>query len=193
MFVGEGLIASEGREHKDQRRILASSFQTSELKRFHVVMGEKSREMVRLVAQESGGAGSVVVDIEDWASRAALDIIGVAALGRDFDSLQNPSHELRRHFRALLEPNKELSLYFALQILLGQRVVDLIPFVFRRSKRIINGNIGRVREIASGLVEEKRKACKGSGEMDMVSVLCRADAFSEAIIVDQIVAFLLAG
>ncbi len=47
-----------------------------------------------------------VVEVGGWTSRAALDIIGVAGMGQDFNAIQDPDTELSVTYRKVFQPSK---------------------------------------------------------------------------------------
>lgn len=122
-ILGVGLLLAEGDEHKKQRKDLMPAFNFRHVKDLYPVFWDKSREMVehlkavsKSTAPLSEKLGQSVTDPEkaaadapthapgaievgEWSSRATLDIIGKAGMGRDFDALSNPNNELNRHYQ----------------------------------------------------------------------------------------------
>ena len=58
--------------------------------------GNTSKESI-----PEGTKSSNVVEVSDWTSRATLDIIGVAGMGRDFEALKNPDNELNQTYKTI--------------------------------------------------------------------------------------------
>ena len=58
---------------------------------------------LQLHATESEEDG-LQVDVGGWATRATLDIIGVAGLGHDFGALKDPLNELSVTFNKIFAP-----------------------------------------------------------------------------------------
>ena len=46
------------------------------------------------------------IDVKVWASRATLDIIGLAGLGRDFDAIKDPGNELILTYQKIFSPGR---------------------------------------------------------------------------------------
>jgi cytochrome P450 len=72
------------------------AFAFRHVKDLYPIFWGKSQEMTDRIVKTTDRApdGSVVIEVRDWASRATLDIIGSAGMGKDFDSLMNPENEL---------------------------------------------------------------------------------------------------
>lgn len=83
-----------------QRKILNPAFAFRHIKELYPVFWSKSSELVRALIMHNESIGpaceesSAPVDVNEWASRATLDIIGVAGLGQDFNSIKDPNSEL---------------------------------------------------------------------------------------------------
>lgn len=107
-ILGVGLFLAEGDEHKKQRKDLMPAFAFRHIKDLYPVFLDKSRALVEaLTAQvRSEGEDSAVVDVGGWVSRAALDIIGVAGLGKDFQAIQDPDNELHQTYRRIFSTGR---------------------------------------------------------------------------------------
>jgi hypothetical protein len=67
------------------------------------------------------------VEVNRWASEATMDIIVVAGLGQDFNSLYNADDELVANYKEILEPTKEKVLDFGINCLFPRRLITLLP------------------------------------------------------------------
>ena len=109
-ILGVGVFLAEGEEHKKQRKDLMPAFAFRHIKELYPVFWHKSSELIKaLIMHNETGSGDsdksgAAIDVKDWASRATLDIIGVAGLGRDFDSIKNPDNELIRTYKSIFSP-----------------------------------------------------------------------------------------
>src|SRR5271167_3762669 len=104
-LLGIGVLLAEGEEHKTQRKNLMPAFAFRHVKDLYPVFWEKSREAARAIttvveSDASKATGledsekttnkkrdTAVIEVGEWASRATLDIIGMAGLGQDFCTL----------------------------------------------------------------------------------------------------------
>lgn len=87
------------------------AFHHRHVKDLYAIFWSKSREMaeaITRIAKEKGPIQNIddgpVVEMSSWASRATLDIIGLAGMGRDFNALQDPDAELIRIYKTIFGP-----------------------------------------------------------------------------------------
>ena len=133
-----------------------------------------------------------VVEIREWASRATLDIIGVAGMGKDFDSITNPANELNETYRKIFGKNRNAQIVQLLLNLLPPWLAASLPL--KRNDEIGHA-IRTIKTVAASLVAEKREKLK-SGEAhgtDILSVAMESGGFSDADLVNQLMTFLAAG
>ena len=75
-------------------------------------------------------AGKVaVVEVNEWAMRAALDIIGQGGFGQSFNAIQDPDNALSRTYRNLFRPGRAGQILGMLGFLLPQWLVRQLPLV----------------------------------------------------------------
>lgn len=88
-----------------QRKSLSPALSYRHIKDLHPAFWSKSQELVvrlsKYIGSSEGG-----IDIDDWISRATLDIIGLAAFGHDFKTIQYPSNPLAETYHKILSPNR---------------------------------------------------------------------------------------
>lgn len=123
-----GILLAEGDEHKKQRKDLMPAFAYRHVKDLYPVFWGKSRELVghlreaskstvpttekpkkspsssRQQDPEKSAADAKthapgVIEVGEWSSRATLDIIGQAGMGRDFEALSDPNNKLNMHYQ----------------------------------------------------------------------------------------------
>ena len=70
-----------------------------------------------------------VVEVNEWAMRAALDIIGQGGFGQSFDAIQDPDNALSRTYRNLFRPGRAGQILGMLGFLLPQWLVRQLPLV----------------------------------------------------------------
>ncbi len=135
--------------------------------------------------------------MHSWASRATLDIIGVAGLGRDFNTLDNSNDELARTYDSILDPKKgSLILYFAVNMFLPPWFVQRLPW---KMNQMVGEAAANLRVICRKLVAQKKvtmdeeKEVEGKNQVDILAVLMRSGAFTDDGLVDQLLTFLAAG
>ena len=70
-----------------------------------------------------------VVEVNEWAMRAALDIIGQGGFGQSFNAIQDPDNALSRTYRNLFRPGRTGQILGMLGFLLPQWLVRQLPLV----------------------------------------------------------------
>jgi len=170
------------------------AFNFRHIKDLYPIFWSKSREMTKKISETIAASPSTesVIEIREWASRATLDIIGVAGMGKDFDSLTNPSNELNETYRKIFGSDRTAQAVRVLLGLLPHWLATRLPL--QRNDEIGNA-INTVKTVAASLVAEKRsKLESGSAHgTDILSVAMESGGFSDADLVNQLMTFLAAG
>ncbi|GLA36609.1 hypothetical protein AnigIFM63309_002930 [Aspergillus niger] len=194
-IIGFGLILSEGSAHKKQRRALTPSFNVRHIRALYGLMWEKTGLLMDELQKEMD-ANEGCVEMSVWASRLTLDIIGPAAMGRDFRSLHNPENKVADSFLAILEPTREKIAFLAVNVLLPQWFARKLPW---RLNKVIDTETGYLRDLCKDIVAEKRAAILGTKataaelEADILGTMMLGGDFSDDELVDQMLTFLAAG
>ena len=120
-ILGVGVFLAEGEEHKKQRKNLMPAFAFRHIKELYPVFWSKSGELVQALTSHSeascrrdGDKSGASIDVKDWASRATLDIIGLAGLGRDFNAIKDTDDELIRTYRKIFSSSRSGQILAAL-------------------------------------------------------------------------------
>jgi len=86
-IVGRNISNSEGAEHKRIRRGMTPAFSTSVLRRMvHVFYDSVYKIKIHWDTLFESDT-EMVIDVQKWANRLTLDVIGIAGFGHDFKSL----------------------------------------------------------------------------------------------------------
>lgn len=169
------------------------AFNYRHIKDLYPIFWSKSRELVESLKTElEKKAPDNVVEINDWASRATLDIIGVAGLGQDFGAIQNPNTELNTTYRKIFAPSKSAQMLGLLSMFIHPKIIQNLPikrndemFEARRVIRTVSRDIIRQKK---ALMEKNEKR-----NVDIISVALESGGFSEENLVDQMMTFIAAG
>ena len=140
--------------------------------------------------EKEGFAGST--EINSWASKVTLDIIGVAGLGTELNTMKNSDNELVHDYEELLEPHPEKLLFFLAYAFGPQKLIAKLPW---KLNEIFRQTTSSLRRITRQMVRDKREAIKiGADEhFDILSLLIQSNDFSDEDIPDQLLTFLAAG
>lgn len=210
-IVGEGLLHSEGADHKRQRRVLNPAFSIGHIKELTEIFLSKSQELRDILggqiklASVPGAPPSANVDMLLYLTQATLDIIGLAGFNYSFDALSNKQTGLAQAIAAVLHPPAGIPVIFILKL--------QIPFlrnilVFDKNTRNITRARKQMDDIGRDLVERKKaeileeKATGGdiiAKSKDLLSLLIRSNmneqgnGLTEDEVLHQIPTFLVAG
>nr|POE74308.1 cytochrome p450 97b3, chloroplastic [Quercus suber] len=198
-ILGDGLIIVEGDDHKFLRKNCMPSFSFRHIKELYPIFWDKSTQLVEGVAQQikdkpeidaDGKTG--VVEVNHWANMVTMDIIGMAAMGRDFRTMRSGQDPLIENYEELLEPTREKQIYFAANILGPSPIIRKLPWRMNETSKRIETNLAR---ICIELVREKKQAMKTESDShkDILSLLIRTNNFSDRQLADQLLTFLAAG
>ena len=208
-ILGIGVLLAEGDEHKTQRKNLMPAFAFRHVKDLYPTFWSKSREAVTAMTdnltaakqKEADTAASeksheaqdpAVIEVGEWASRATLDIIGVAGMGQDFGAIQDPNTPLNKTYRSLFKPSRQAQILGLLNLILPGWLVKNLPI-----KR--NGDIQEaakiIRATCRQLIRAKKEKLekKELTDVDILSVAMESGGFTEENLVDQLMTFLAAG
>lgn len=171
-------------------------FSFRHIKDLYPLMWSKSLELVDCIKAEMSTNGNpesgYVVEVNGWASRATLDIIGVAALGRNLNALHDTDDELVQLYEWIFRMNLQKKLWFFVHFLFPKKLIDLAPWKVNRD---IMAKSVDLRRVCAKLVNEKRnEMAKESDEsIDTLAHLIRSNNFSDLDLVDQVLTILAAG
>lgn len=207
-ILGIGILLAEGDEHKFQRKHLMPAFSYRHVKDLYPVFWNKSKESViamsAAIAAKAGNPSKTdmekgpiaddqaVLEIQGWASRTTLDIIGIAGMGKDFGSVANPDEELYQTYNTIFKPTKQARFLALLALALPMWFVKRIPI-----KR--NGDVeaaaATIRSVARRLIREKKEKLDKNEltDVDILSVALESGIFTEDQLIDQLMTFLAAG
>nr|POE89942.1 cytochrome p450 3a12 [Quercus suber] len=200
--IGQGLITVEGSEHKFQRKSVTPAFSGKHIKDLVPLFWSKSQDFVDAISKQLDVSYSTserqersgVVELNQWASKVTLDIIGLACVGRDLNSLYSSDDEFVHHYDKILKTDKGNYVMFALMtMLLPLSVARWMPF-WKGFREAAEGRY-QLRPLCRRLVDTKRRdmATESAKHIDILSVLMRPEQLSDDQLVDQLLTFLAAG
>ncbi|KAH0837735.1 hypothetical protein AYO21_09358 [Fonsecaea monophora] len=201
-LIGDGLVVAEGEQHKHQRKHSMPSFAFRQIKLLYNVFWEKSVKMTQVIDAEAfgpdrghGGAENLppgAIDIEYYAPKTTLDIIGVAGLGRNFNTLGNSDDEMVKLYDQLVHPSVGRQIHAAVALLVSNKLASLLCRPVAHQYDSLNAQL---RLICRQFVREKRERMKGSQDqsVDTLASLIKANIFSDEELVDQLLTIIAAG
>ncbi|MCJ1243271.1 hypothetical protein MMC30_000468 [Trapelia coarctata] len=195
-IFGSGLVFLEGEKHRIQRKELMPAFAFGHVRDLYPVFWGKATGLVkalRAYTADSRREADAVVHVTEWASRATLDIIGLAGLGQDFNTIEDPSNELSKTYRQICSPSKTALLLGVLGFagptrLLGSLLIKFTDDFISASRT--------VKSHCYSLVEAKKYHMRKADEapsIDILSVALHSGNISDDDLVNHLMTFLLAG
>ncbi|KAL0261481.1 hypothetical protein SLS55_002911 [Diplodia seriata] len=197
-ILGIGILLAEGDEHRRQRKLLMPAFHFRHVKDLYRVFWAKAQEAAQAMAAEvqqptpSGEKPSSVVEIANWASRATLDIIGIAGMGKDFGAVANPNSELNATYRSIFSPNAVARFLQLLGLIIPFSVLRRLPI---KRNLEVDEAAQTIKRISRDIIQSKRQYLEKNErtEVDIVSVALESGGFSDEDLVNQMMTFLAAG
>lgn len=178
------------------------AFHYRHIKDLHPVFWDKSRKLVNALMSvvRKEGKESVesisdasVIEIGGWGSRAALDIIGVAGMGQDFDAIDNPDTELNATYRKVFQPSRQQQIMGFLGLVLPQWFLRSLPLAHNHNIVEASQTIKKVCRQLIRQKQEKLDRKQKRVDVDILSVALESGGFSEEELVNQMMTFLAAG
>ncbi|PGH14326.1 hypothetical protein AJ79_03148 [Helicocarpus griseus UAMH5409] len=195
--LGEGILFEEGDVHKRQRRLLNPAFSFRHVKDLYPIFWKKGVEMIKAIERslEESSDDPKTIRISDWASRATLDIIGLAGMDHDFDSVNNPTNRLNKEYRKIFSsPGRLGKLLQFLSLVVSPPILGKLPM---KRNRDINEGAKYVRSVCQQMVQEKREKMemekKETRSVDILSIAMESGGFTDDELVSQMMTFLAAG
>ena len=216
--LGVGLILAEGDEHtvglvplfsiwplttiQKQRKNLMPAFAYRHVKDCYPVFWSKSCKLVNALMSDAQGEGqevvqcindAAVVEIGGWCSRAALDIIGVAGMGQDFNAIDDPDTELNATYRKVFQPSRQQQIMGMLGLFLPQWFLRSLPLA--HNNNIVEAS-SKIKKVCRQLIRQKQEKLDSQEkrvDLDILSVAIESGGFKEEELVNQMMTFLAAG
>lgn len=194
--LGKGLVTVEGDVHKFQRKRLLPSFGFRSIKELYPLFWKKSAQLVQCMEadlfQTSEKGAEAITDMNFWSTKVTLDMIGVAALGRDFNTLENSDDILVQSYEELLDPTPGK---IALYILTSCQLPFLNKFIPGKVEKRFHLATATLRETCFSFLREKRLdlASDKGISTDVLTKLIETNEFADIELVDQLLTFIAAG
>ncbi|PBK86225.1 cytochrome P450 [Armillaria gallica] len=204
--VGQGLVTVDGSIHQRQRKILGPAFAASQLRLFLNVFQTSALKLIEKT-NEYVGEGKEV-NVLQWTSKIALDIIGITSFRYKFDSINDGQTELMAALdniagEAQMWPKKWELLFIALWRILPEWVLFLLARLPSRAVMRLKRFKDTATKVSRPIFEKQLIEVANDpnpSEKDIVNVLAMShlsnDAkkkMSDAEIDSQLATFIIAG
>ncbi|KAI8075082.1 cytochrome P450 [Gongronella butleri] len=116
LFLGEGILVSEGAAHRYQRKMLNPAFSPSTLRDMVPMMIQPTQQLIhKWLNQTKYNQTAVPLVVSHDLGLLTLSIIARAGFGTDFNSVQNPQqHPISRAYTDLLAGDSPVEALFAM-------------------------------------------------------------------------------
>ncbi|PBK89291.1 cytochrome P450 [Armillaria gallica] len=200
LVIGKGLVTVDDETHHRQRKIMNAAFSLAQLQKAQVIFQQCSDKLVNGI-QGSLARTDGIINVLDWTSKAALDIIGLASFRYDFGSLDGRNTELGQAMRHIFTASQSNSTAFELILVALIRMVPdsalgfLKLFSTREIRQLASvGSIAKTtaREVMASHVDVQTP----EGDGDIVDTLARArfaGKMQDDEIEAQLMTFVVAG
>jgi len=138
-------------------------------------------------------APNSTVEMGGWTSRGTLDIIGVAGLGQDFNSIAEPDSDLNRTYRKLFAPSLTARILTIVDFAIPNVIMRNLPL---KRNEDVNEAARIIRKTCLNLIQAKKQMIEkadGRFDVDILSVAIQSGAFTEEGLVNQVMTFMAAG
>lgn len=89
---------------------------------------DKSKELVAAIMASNVDPGETIcIEVNEWASRGTLDIIGQGGFGQGFNAIQDPNNAVSQTYRSIFVPGRTGQILGVLGFLLPQWLVRRLP------------------------------------------------------------------
>lgn len=135
------------------------------------------------------------ISIRKWASRTTLDIIGLAGMGYDFNAIEAPESDIRRHYEGVnVKPNPVFNWIGLLSNFMHLGLLLSLPF--KKNREIAEG-AAYVRSVARKVIQERQAKIHSSSGVserkDINSVALASGDFTPEQLVEYVMVFISAG
>ncbi|OSX63042.1 hypothetical protein POSPLADRAFT_1046379 [Postia placenta MAD-698-R-SB12] len=158
LLLGDGLLTSQGERHRKQRKLMNPVFSINHMREMMPIFYRISRNLRDAIASRVDN-GAQDIDILDWMSRTALELVGQAGLGYSFDPLiRDKADSYAEALKALIPTAFTLRTYlpflpYVMKIgtpAMRRRILELIP----------STRLQRVKEISDAVDAHSKRIFK---------------------------------
>ncbi|KAF2127396.1 cytochrome P450 [Dothidotthia symphoricarpi CBS 119687] len=189
-LLGNGLLAIDDNQHRAHKRKLLPAFAFRHIRHLYPVFWTKACELVN--GLEMAVTSSTDIELRPWTSRAALDVIGVAAWGKDFGALANPNSEVVSKYRSIQQgsprANRQGYLIHAAALVIPMKMLTrLFPCEFfnnvAEGKKAIRGACAQAIDLKRNT--EKSEKAEEAGKKRNANISSRSDILGLALSIEE--------
>jgi len=182
--VGRGLLSEEGLTHRRQRKVAQPAFTANAVFDMSPIFTEKTEQFVaklrNAIASDADSAKQGVrINMATELNSIALDVIGAAGFGYEFNSLTGAGNtsDLEEAFQTCMYLMSSGTLYAALRLILSDPIVAIGRFFKLEEQAKLDRARALVEEVSADLVRNAKKNAEAgdSSAKDVLSLMVRAN------------------
>ncbi|KAL2833067.1 cytochrome P450 [Aspergillus pseudoustus] len=182
-------------EVKLHRKSLMPAFTAQHMREVAPLFWQKTIEMIHGIESEIQISPSSAISISNWASRVALDNIGVAGMRHDVGAVRSTDSMIHRHYSAISsKPNAFVNWIVLLSEYVGLGLLLNLPLCQNSE---IQAGARYVRSVAEQVIRERKDklhgAESGGQSKDIITVALASNALSAEHLVEWIMILMAAG
>jgi cytochrome P450 len=176
------------------------AFSFRHIKDLYPAFWSKAGELTKCLEKEvdaNKSTGTNVIEVRRWATRTTLDIIGLAGMDHDFESLRDPNNLVSQQYQQMRRDPSRLEIVIILVLSLfstqAARIVSRLPT--KRMKQVQEASLYS-RTLCRNIIQEKQdkqKIASTKNDVDLIAVALKCAVFTDENLVDQMMTFLAAG
>ncbi|KAH0614630.1 uncharacterized protein H6S33_000266 [Morchella sextelata] len=203
----QGILFSEGDEHRHQRKVLLPAFSHSQIKNLVPTFWDVSLDLTEKISEiVSASVETPVIDMSHWFSLATLDIIGLAGFGYKFNALASVKNgdatsesgsELSQAYNTIFKTSSVALAMHIARLVFPNWFLKLLPI--KRTQEIKEAS-EVVKRVSLEIIDAKKLEIaekKAVTDRDILSVMLKSGQYDGPdgveIMRDQMMTFLAAG
>lgn len=201
-FFGRGIVIQEGNEHKINRKSFVQVFNQRQVDKLKPILSSKAQQVVQHLSERCmnevddkdthAGSCSARIKVTEFSKLIFFDVMGIIALGIDFNSICGQNLEMFELFQTLFATDDDKQKQFMWHNCAPPWLVSLFPSAIDRQ---MDAAHEKLRAIFGKLIPERLAVCKleDLSEQDILTQIAGSGSFKEEEIMPQIVTTLAAG
>jgi cytochrome P450 len=199
-FIGQGLLTAEGDFHRQLVRLSGPVFIERRISHLKPIMSLKAHQLCRNLLDELSRVSDSpkqpdyeVIDFAPWASRVALDIAGIVALGVDYDTIRYIDSPIFAAYQDIFSSSDQKKAHFMWH---NSAPRFLSGLMYPNLDKHVDNAINFIRRTVKQIAEENARTGKTSSsliELDFMSQIISSKAFKLDVCVEQTILMLSAG
>jgi cytochrome P450 len=192
-FIGDSLFVAEGDVHRHLRKTLQPFFSFRKIRDLRPIFWEKGIKLTQAVIESAprNSGHESTVEVSMWANKATMDSIGEAALGKDFNTL-NETNELIEAVEMVGTTKIGLQMVFiATAMFLPRWALSLVPGGIEQR---LSAASSRFRQLCTDFINDSKKRVHGGADAkDIFGQIIQSDYFDDHDLIDNLLMIIATG